>query len=142
VAAGVAGDPVDASGVVLAASYPAVGDTVPPLRREMGEIAAALGVSEAQTHHVRLAVSEAATNAVLHAYDGDPGDLHVTVSVLEGWLSIALADDGRGLGRSERHGGGVGFRVIKECADQLSVVPRPSGGLEIRIRFNLEDARE
>ena len=56
-------------------------------RRALAAVAAAAGVAGERLDEIRLAVSEALTNAVVHAYrNGDLGRLHVTAAVAPGEL--------------------------------------------------------
>ena len=54
----------------LVQSYPAVPDSVPLARQELVEFALAAGADEHQAEDIKLSVSEALTNVVLHAYPG------------------------------------------------------------------------
>lgn len=119
-------------------SYPAVASSVPRARRAVAELAAAAGASEEQLLRVRLAASEALSNVVLHAYDGQPAMIHVTAAVVAGEIVILIADDGRGLrvGR-ESSGLGLGLHWMAQFSDELTLLTRPSGGLEVRLRLNL-----
>ena len=77
---------------------------------------------------VRLAVTEAATNAVLHAYAESEGELRVTAVTRDGELAIVIADTGPGL--VERHdspGLGVGLAVMASLTARLKIVSHPRG---------------
>ena len=54
------------------------------LRREMAGIAADCGMDAQAIADVQLAVSEAATNVVMHAYAETTGEMTVTADVAEG----------------------------------------------------------
>ena len=119
--------------------YPATADSVPRARRAVGRFATAAGVTEQQLEGIRLVVSEAVSNAVLHAYDGDGGEIQVTAAVVPGELWVLIADDGFGL-RAERSGNrglGLGLGWMAQFSDGLTLVTRSSGGLEVRLRFDL-----
>jgi len=75
----------------------------PQARKALAAFATTAGVTEDQLEGIRLVVSEAVSNAVLHAYDGDAGEIQVTAAVVPGELWILIADDGFGL-RAERSG--------------------------------------
>jgi serine/threonine-protein kinase RsbW len=124
-------------------SYPAVADSVPRARRELSAFAASAGIAEEQLEGVRLAVSEAVTNVVRHAYGGDPGEVHLSASLHSGELRILIADDGCGLpNRQGTRGLGLGLVWMAEFSDGLKLFTRPGGGLEVRLRFNLPGDEE
>jgi serine/threonine-protein kinase RsbW len=105
------------------------------LRRELSAMAAECGMDADGIADVRLAVTEAATNAVIHAYAETPGDLSVTAAVEDGQLSIVIGDDGPGLvERRDSPGLGVGLSVIATVAHGLKIVSH-SGGTEIHMTF-------
>ena len=60
-------------------------------------IAEDCGMDAAGVADVQPAVTEAATNAVLHAYATTPGDVTVTATVHAGELAIVVGDTGGGL---------------------------------------------
>ena len=123
--------------------YPAIADSVPRARKALGAFATtAAGVTGDQLEGIRLAVSEAVSNAVLHAYDDSRGEIHVTAAVVPGELWILIADDGFGLRaeRTENRGLGLGLGWMAQFSDGLTLLTRSSGGLEVRLRFDLFEA--
>lgn len=125
----------------LNVSLPAVAASVPPVREALAELAAAGGASEEECIRVRLVASEAVNNAVLHAFDGRPGEISIAAAVLAGELVILIADDGLGMRPdSDSEGLGLGLRFMAELSDELTLVTRPSGGLEVRLVIKLSAA--
>jgi anti-sigma regulatory factor (Ser/Thr protein kinase) len=123
-------------GIAIAESYPAVPDSVPRARQAVVELAIEAGASEEEVDAIRLATSEALTNAVVHAYEGAPGQIHVQAALGAGELSVTVADDGRGLApRLDRRGMGLGLALIAEAAEELAIVKRPTGGTAVQMRF-------
>jgi anti-sigma regulatory factor (Ser/Thr protein kinase) len=122
--------------------YPAVPDSVPRARKALGAFATEAGMAGEQLEGVRLVVSEAISNAVLHAYDGDQGEIQVTAAVVPGELWILIADDGAGLRaeRTQNRGLGLGLGWMAQFSDGLTLLTRASGGLEVRLRFDLFQA--
>jgi anti-sigma regulatory factor (Ser/Thr protein kinase) len=105
-------------------------------RQEMSALAADCGMDAAGVADVRLAVTEAATNAVMHAYAGGEGELTVTAVVQKGELEIVVGDTGPGLrDRTDSPGLGVGLSIIATVADRLKIVSSPSGGTQIHMAF-------
>ena len=110
------------------------------LRHEMAGLAEDCGMDSEGVDDVRLAVTEAATNAVIHAYDKAAGELRVTAAVRDGELLIVIGDTGPGL--VERHdspGLGVGLSVIATVAERLKIVSDP-GGTEVHMAFPCPNA--
>src|SRR5947209_5752128 len=121
----------------LVHTYPAVADSVPRARHAVAEFARAAGVEEEQVEAVRLAASEAITNAVRHAYrPGEAGSLYVTAAAAGGELWLLVADDGHGLdARSHSPGLGLGLALIASICDEFAVLKRAIRGTELRMRF-------
>lgn len=119
-------------------------ETVPRIRRAVVDFAWAHGIAEPRLSDIGLAISEAVTNAVIHAYprDAQPGSLHVQASVDGGWIELRVVDDGSGMApRDDSPGLGLGLPVIHRVADQVEVrTPRGGHGTELRIRFRLDEA--
>jgi len=125
----------------LTVTYPANPASVAIARRALTAFAAGAGADHRQTEAVRLAVSEAMTNAVLHAYRDDAGEVHVTAALVCGELSVLIGDDGCGLQpRADRPGLGLGLALISQVSDEMAVVPRAGGGTEVRMGFALVNA--
>jgi serine/threonine-protein kinase RsbW len=118
-------------GEALNESYPAVPEAVPLARRALAAVATAAGAAGDRLDEIRLAVSEALTNAVVHAYRGDEaGRLHVTAAVAADELWVLIGDDGRGLHAwNDSQGLGIGLSLISGLSDGFSIVTRASGFL-------------
>lgn len=129
-------------GEALNESYPAVPEAVPLARRALAAVATAAGAAGDRLDEIRLAASEALTNAVVHAYRGDEaGRLHVTAAVAADELWVLIGDDGRGLHAwNDSQGLGIGLSLISELTDDFSIVTRASGGTEVQMRFDLRTA--
>jgi serine/threonine-protein kinase RsbW len=129
-------------GEALNESYPAIPETVPLARRALAAVAAAAGAAGERLEEIRLAVSEALTNAVVHAYrNGEAGRLHVTAAVASGELWVLVGDDGRGLHAwNDSQGLGIGLSLISGLSDDFAIVTRASGGTEVQMLFDLRKA--
>lgn len=125
----------------LSLGYEAEPGSVAKARSAVAEFAAAAGANATQIDAMRLAVSEAVTNAVLHAYRGRSGQIQVTAAVAGSELWILVADEGGGMQlEAERPGLGLGLGLISQVCDDMSIVPRSGGGIEVRLLFKLEVA--
>jgi anti-sigma regulatory factor (Ser/Thr protein kinase) len=125
-------------GEALSQSYPAVAESVPLARRALTAVAASAGAGGERLEEIRLAVSEALTNAVVHAYrEGDAGHFHVTAALASGELWVLISDDGRGLHAwNDSRGLGIGLSLISGLSDDFAIVTRASGGTEVQMRFD------
>lgn len=85
---------------------------------------------------VRSAVSEAVSNAVMHAYRSAQGRIHVTANVTGAELWVLVADEGCGFQTEARHPGlGWGLALIAQATDEFVLAERAQGGTEARMRF-------
>ena len=125
--------------VPFEATIPGTPLGVRALRREISGIAADCGMDATGIADVQLAVTEAATNAVMHAYATTTGSLTVTADVRQGELAIVIGDNGSGLvERRDSPGLGVGLSIIATVTDQLRIVS-DTGGTEIHMTFRCTD---
>jgi serine/threonine-protein kinase RsbW/stage II sporulation protein AB (anti-sigma F factor) len=91
---------------------------------------------------VKLALSEAVTNAVQHAYVArPPGPVRVAAWLREDCLIVEVCDDGSGMmPRLDSPGLGVGLPFIADTADTLEILTSPRGGTRLRMTFALGPA--
>lgn len=131
-----------ALGEALNESYPAVPESVPLARRALTAVAARAGASGERLDEIRLAVSEALSNAVVHAYrNAHPGHFHLIAAVAPGELWVLIGDDGRGMHAwNDSEGLGIGLSLISGLSDDFAIATRSSGGTEVQMRFDLSKA--
>src|SRR3954449_13244933 len=80
---------------------PARPENVSVIRHVLGAFAEALRLPDDLVEDLRLAVTEACTNVVRHAYpSGLPGAVEVTIVPTDDQVSVVVADLGRGIGSS------------------------------------------
>jgi len=90
---------------------------------------------ESDIDAVRLAASEAASNAVIHAYREHAGDLRLRARVEGGELHLVIADHGDGLGpRTDSPGLGLGLPIMAHVSERFEIVSGPDG-TEIHLAF-------
>jgi serine/threonine-protein kinase RsbW len=122
--------------------YPAVPSTVAVVRRTVGALAQAHGASPERVDSVRLAVSEAVTNAVVHGYPDGSGEVRVTAMTVREQLLVVVEDDGRGIDeRAESPGLGLGLPLIAAHTAHWTLATPPQGGVQVEMRFDLGSAR-
>jgi anti-sigma regulatory factor (Ser/Thr protein kinase) len=106
------------------------------------EFARRAGASPPVLDQIRLAVSEAVTNVVIHAYVDapEPGPVRVAAHVENATVNVVVADDGRGMvPRLDSPGLGLGLALIAHAADNLDVHDGDPGGTQLRMTFSLGD---
>lgn len=119
-------------------ALPAVPASVTALRLEVTELVDAAGIAEPLRTDVKLAVSEAVTNVVMHAYvDAErPGEVRLLAVMRADRVDITVADDGRGMmPRLDSPGLGVGLPFIAQASDVLDISSGDNGGTVLRMTF-------
>ncbi|HEY7605134.1 MAG TPA: ATP-binding protein [Gaiellaceae bacterium] len=109
-------------------------------RLALAGVAANSGAPREVVSDLKLAVTEACTNVIKHAYGDDPsaGEIVVRYTVERGQLSIEVEDSGAGFeldappASADRNGGGNGLMIIRVLTDELSVT---SAGTGTRVAF-------
>jgi anti-sigma regulatory factor (Ser/Thr protein kinase) len=121
----------------LGISLPAVPESVTALRWMARDFAGDRGAGDGLAGDVMLAVSEAVTNAVKHAYPLGGGEVELTATAtVDEALEILVRDTGEGFGPTSSEGLGAGLMLMGECADALEIDQGP-GGVTVRMEFNL-----
>jgi serine/threonine-protein kinase RsbW len=119
---------------------PALPANVALVRQALAGLTEELGVDPARAADMKIALTEACTNVVVHAYGDDPGPLEVTMAVEHGRLVLGVRDRGGGLhplpGREEGAPLGFGLALIASLSDEVGLVGGRHG-TEVRIAFAL-----
>ena len=122
----------------LELTLPARPENVAVARHAIGGFADVLDVPDQTLADVKLAVTEACTNVVVHAYPGGEGPIRLRATVTDGMLRVVVSDEGRGiLPRADSPGLGLGLPLIAQMAAGFEVHERDDGGTEVRMRFAL-----
>ena len=132
-----------ASGNGLHGSCPAHPTAVARIRRGISDVARRCGADAETLTRVELAVTEAATNVVLHAYRGpEPeGHIHTTARAIRDELEVTIRDDGVGMcPHPESPGLGLGLSLMAHEADRCEITAAPGGGTEICMHFALPES--
>jgi serine/threonine-protein kinase RsbW len=99
-------------------------------------------VSDELLADLKLALTEAASNSVRHAYgDKDVGVVDILYQLFPDRLVIEVTDEGEGFDPAEAEGsaeelseGGLGIAIIRAIADEVEIGAQP-GGKGSRLRF-------
>jgi anti-sigma regulatory factor (Ser/Thr protein kinase)/ketosteroid isomerase-like protein len=120
---------------------PAAPESVAEARDAVTEWAEELRASPEELHALRLCVSEAVTNSILHAYlDGPPGSVRVSALVDGDEIALSVEDDGRGMRpHPESPGLGMGLPLMGQIAASLNIVSMPERprGCCLRMTFRV-----
>ena len=109
-------------------------------RLALAGVAAAAGAPREIVADLKLAVTEACTNAIQHAYDNGAGSIVVRYAGEPGMLSVEVEDSGGGFEGAapptttgqNGSGMGMGLMIIRVLADELEISTTGSG---TRIRL-------
>jgi len=98
-------------------------------------------LSEETLSDLKLAITEACSNSVRHAYADGHGTVAISYQLHPDRLVIEVADDGEGFDPGEAEAGaddlaegGLGIAIIRSVADELEIGPG-AGGRGSRLRF-------
>jgi serine/threonine-protein kinase RsbW/stage II sporulation protein AB (anti-sigma F factor) len=119
-------------------SAPATPFEVGRLRRAATANAAERGLNGRALDHLTLAVSEALTNAVLHAYPADvpPGPVQLEVAGDNGGIRVTVADRGGGMSvRSGGRGLGLGLGILASVSDFCEICSVRGEGMRVSVGF-------
>ena len=92
---------------------------------------------------LKLALTEACSNSVRHAYDDDEGHVSISFELRDDRLVIEVADDGTGFvpkatgkngDEAELSEGGLGIAIIRSIADEVEI-GGGANGRGSRLRF-------
>lgn len=95
---------------------------------------------------VKTAVSEAVTNAVVHAYPGEKGFVELTLQESGGEITVTVSDTGRGIAdvalartpffttAPEAERTGLGFAVMEAFMDSVEVDSAPGQGTRVTMK--------
>lgn len=117
-------------------TLPARPENVAVVRRVVGALAEALALPDSVGADMELAVTEACTNVVRHAYANGEGIIDVVVQPNGDALDVIVTDTGRGTGPSaDREGPGLGLPLIAALADAVEIERSLEAGSRLVMSF-------
>ena len=113
-------------------------------RLALTAIAGVRPLSDETLHDLKLALTEACTNSVKHAYGEDGGSIDIVYVLLSDRLAVEVGDAGAGFepngGRRGGAGedelleeGGLGIEIIRALTDEVEIAEREGGGSRLRF---------
>lgn len=127
------------------ATYPATSDAVHAARSDVARIARDAGASQEALADIKIAVSEASTNAVIHAYVS-PGKHGATFTISTATngprLSVWVTDEGKGGPPDIPSSGlGLGLQLMARLCERVLIGVLKDGRTQVEMRFDLRAAR-
>lgn len=125
-------------------ALPARAENIALIRHAFGALGEALAVDEELLSDVRLAVTEACSNVVVHAYADDaPGPLEVLATVEDGALTVVVRDEGSGIApHPDSPGLGLGLPLIASLAESVQLGRDERERTEVCMTFSLSCDQE
>lgn len=134
------------NGTTVRLTIPARAEYITLCRLALTGIARVRELSDEVLADLRLALTEAASNSVRHAYAGDEhaGVVEISYELQPDRLVIEVIDQGEGFDPAEAEGppeelseGGLGIAIIRAIADEVEIGTQPNGKGS-RLRFEKE----
>lgn len=139
---------MNAAGRCVRLTIPAKPEYITLGRLALTALAGVRPVSDETLYDLKLALTEACTNSVRHAYqNGGEGSVEIVYELQPDRLVIEVGDEGSGFEPSaggNGHGdeleeGGLGIEIIRALADEVEIGPREEGGSRLRfVKFFAE----
>jgi serine/threonine-protein kinase RsbW len=130
-----------AAGSAIQLTIPAKAEYITLGRLALTGISRLRELPEETLADLKLALTEACSNSVRHAYPGGDGVVEIRYELQPDRLVIEVADDGEGFepgtpppGDDELVEGGLGIAIIRSVADELEISAR-ANGRGSRLRF-------
>src|SRR3712207_683565 len=121
-------------------NLPARPEGVGVVRQALSGVTDALDFEEAILADMKMAVTEACTNVVVHAYEEDDGTLEVEMRAAEDGLTIVVRDQGAGIqprpSRNAPPALGLGLPLIAALSDAFELRGSAGQGTEVRMTFS------
>lgn len=131
------------NGPTVRLTIPARPEYITLCRLALTGIARVRDLSDEVLADLKLALTEAASNSVRHAYAGDDhaGVVEISYQLHPDRLVIEVTDEGEGFEPADAEGlpdelseGGLGIAIIRAIADDVEIGKQP-GGKGSRLRF-------
>ena len=116
-------------------------------RLALSAIAGVRPLSDETLHDLKLALTEACTNSVKHAYDENGGgSVDILYELQADRLAVEVGDAGSGFHPRDVGGngedleeGGLGIAIIRALTDEVEIAQREGGGARLRFVKLLTD---
>lgn len=121
-------------------TLPARAENVAVVRHALGGLGEALDLDPQTLSDLKLAVTEACTNVVVHAYGEDEGPMEVAATLDGATLRVTVRDQGLGIvPRPDSPGLGLGLPLIATLTESLELGKADDDRTEVAMVFRLAD---
>jgi len=136
------------AGRIVKLTIPARPEYITLGRLALTAIAGVRPVTDETLHDLKLALTEACTNSVKHAYaDGGEGTVDILYELEPDRLAVEVGDAGPGFDPEDGDGfdgddlseGGLGIEIIRAVTDEVEIAQREGGGSRLRFVKFLAD---
>ena len=103
---------------------------------------------------VKMAVSEAVTNSIIHGYEKQKGKIRIKCILQDKTIYIEIEDFGKGIedvqqamqplftSKPELERSGMGFSFMEAFMDEISVESKPTEGTVVKMQKEIGKGRE
>lgn len=127
----------------IAMEFPSQPENVGVARIAVAALAAQLDFTLEEVDEIKVATSEAVSNAILHGYRGRTGIVRVRAEVYPERLEVVVQDEGQGIAdvelarqpsySTDPERMGLGFVFMESFMDKLEIDSAPGRGTRIRM---------
>lgn len=128
-------------------TFPAKPEYIALSRLALTGLARARPLADDTLADLKLALTEATSNSVRHAYSDGEGHVQISFELREDRLIVEVSDDGpgfeqqvseadaagNGVGDEDLSEGGLGIAIIRSLVDQLELGSGSQGGSRVRF---------
>jgi stage II sporulation protein AB (anti-sigma F factor) len=132
--------------------FPSLPSNVGLARVSVASFASQLDFNLSELEEIRVAISEAVSNCVIHAYPDEIGLIELTASINQGMLEISVNDSGKGiedivLARTPAYSSnpermGLGLVFMESFMDQMEITSKPDQGTKITMKKRPENKND
>ncbi len=135
--------------IQITLTIPSLSDYVGVARLTASGIASRMKFTHEDIEDIKIAVSEACTNAVQYAYGDSLGDITLVFTILESALEVRVKDQGKGFESSvpidsqaalndpDKIGLGLGIVFMRSLMDHVEYISTPESGTNVLLVKNL-----
>lgn len=99
-----------------------------------------------EINDIKMAVSEAVTNAIIHGYENQEGEVYLKFGIIDTTLYVEIEDKGKGIenikkameplytSKPDMERSGMGFTVMEAFMDEISVISNLGQGTKVYMK--------